>query len=114
MVEAGQAGPLALLALPGFIATTDQSAPASRIGNLALRGSAPRTSPLASGRSVPTFHTRAWISARAASTPATARTVSRSLPGSIPVSIRSLVSMAIIPFRRLISGSLSFAFRVLT
>ena len=52
-------GPFAPPALPGFVATTSPSAPAPRIGTLLLMGSTTWISPFASGRQVPTFHTRA-------------------------------------------------------
>src|SRR3954452_12975228 len=92
-----------------LIPTTNCSAPVPRFGTLILTVSAARISPLASGRQVLTFHTRAW----SGFAPPTCRMPLGQSSGQPPSLSREKiappVSTSPMEFRHVINGSLRLA-----
>ena len=90
-----------------FGATTRYSVPCPALVLRRLWGLPTCAAPFASGRQVPTFHTRAWIKVTHTCTPDAAWAVSRFRPDSSRRNAQPPVLTPSLRFRRFISGSLS-------
>src|SRR5262249_37038123 len=106
--SAGESGPFAPPALPGFLAPTDPSAPAPRIGTRLLMGQPLGVHPYHRGDRFP----RSPQEPRAGLTPSSCRSPLGQSAGTLRASSQannwSLVWVTSLRFRHVINGSLAF------